>query len=218
MAVLTTADIVYALIQFIMVLSVWSYLYKDNIFSRVSAQIVISISTVHYLLSNIKQVWLQAVVPMTTMGRWLYIVPIILGLLIYARLSKKYSWIAGYSYAVQLGLGTGSILSTLIAGSVIGLIVNIATAPFTKSITGGTLFGQLSALLIVAGAIMALTYWLFTKEAKGVLTYTIKIGRWFLMASIGLLYAQDILWSQSLFVGAMEMVLKFIKIMMGVPV
>ena len=196
-------DALYAFIQFGMVLSVWSYLYKDNVFSRISATIIISISTVHFLMWNIKQLYTQAIIPMTA-GRWLLIVPIILGLLLYARLSRKYAWIASYSYSITLGLGTGATLTTLVAGSITGLIASTAAKPFQ----GTDLFLQASAFLLLVGTIVAMTYWLFTREAKGILGYAVKIGRLFLMAGIGCLYAEDVVWSQSLFVSAMEMVLK----------
>lgn len=209
MAVYPLSDWAYALIQFIMVLSVWSYLYKDNIMSRISAQIVISISTVHYFLSYLIATYQRAVIPIATKGQFTLIIPIILGFLIYFRLSKKYSWVSAYSYSVQLGLGTGAVLTTLVAGSITLLIVDTVKTPFSKQ------FDPISGSLVVIGVVTALCYWLFTKEFKGALGYVVKVGRLFLMASIGLLYAQDVLWSQSLFVGAMEMALKFIYMLLG---
>jgi hypothetical protein len=207
-------DALYAFVQFVMVLSVWSYLYKDNIFSRISAQIVISVSVIHYFMSYLKVVYNQGIIPMMPVGwyplsagKWWNIIPIILGILLFARLSRKYSWVSSYSYALTLGLGTGATLTTIIQGSIIGLIVNAFSAPFL----GTTTLDQASGILLLIGAMTGLTYWLFTREAKGSLGYAIKVGRLFLMASIGLLYAQDVVWSQSLFVGAMQMVLKFIK-------
>ena len=204
-------DLLYAFIQFTMVLSVWSYLYKENVFSRMSATIVIAISTVHFFMWNLKQVYTMAVIPMIE-GRWLYIFPILLGLMLYTRLSTKYSWLSSYSYAVSLGLGTGAVLTTLVEGSITGLISAAVLSPFK----GTTAFETASGLIIIIGLICSMTYWIFTREATGILGYTIKIGRLFLMASIGILYAEDVLWSQSIFVGAMEMVINFIKMVLGV--
>ncbi|RLF17108.1 MAG: hypothetical protein DRZ82_10155 [Thermoprotei archaeon] len=208
-------DALYAFIQFIMVLSVWSYLYKPSAFSRISAVIVTSISTVHFLMWNFKQVINMAVVPMVN-GRWLYIFPIIFGILIYARLSKKYAWLASYSYSITLGMGTGATLSTLVAGSITGLIIGAITEPFK----GANAFEIASGLVLWIGVILSMTYWLFTVEVKGPLEYAVKIGRLFLMCSIGILYAEDIIWSQSLLVKAMEMVVtNFIKkVLLGMPV
>jgi len=200
-------DALYAFIQFAMVLSVWSYLYKDNIFSRISAQIVISISTIHFFMWNLQQVYVMGVAPIFSEGRILNIIPIVLGILVYFRISKKYAWISTYSYAVMLGLGTGAVLTTLIPTSIIGLIVSTVEAPFQ----GTSIVEQASGILLFIGVILSMTHWLFTREAKGMMGYAMKIGRIFLMTSIGLLYAQDVLWSQSLFVGASEIVLKFIR-------
>jgi len=197
-------------IQFAMVISVWSYLFKENIFSKTATTITIAISTVHAFMYNFSNASDMAITPLLE-GDYIYIIPIILGLLLYTRLSTKYSWLASYSYSVSLGLGTGATLSTLFSSNVANLIVNTAQQPFL----GTGLFDQLSGLLLFVGTLLALTYWIFTKEAVGLFGTGVRIGRWFLMISIGLLYAEDVVWSQSLFVAAMEMVILFIRQVMG---
>ena len=208
------ADAVYMFIQFTMVISEISYLYKDNFFSRASAQIVVAISTVHFFLSNYNSVYLQGVVPIFTSGKYGNIIPLALGALLFTRLIKGKGWMSSYSYAVMLGLGTGAIFTTLIQGSIISLIVSAALKPFAD--TDPVI--QISGIIFVVGLICSLSYWLFTVEFKGKMQYIWKVGRLFLMCSIGILFAEDVLWSQSLFVGAMNMVLNFIKVvLLGMP-
>jgi len=184
-------------LQFAVVLSVWSYLFKENIFSKTATTITIAISSIHAFMYNFSNAYDMAVAPLLG-GDLLYIIPIILGLLLFARLSDKYSWLASYSYSVSLGLGTGATLTTL-------------KAPFI----GTGIVDQLSGLLLFVGTLLALTYWIFTKEATGLFGYGVRAGRWFLMISIGYLYAEDVVWAQSLFVASMEMVLLFIRQVMG---
>lgn len=205
------ADMLFAFVQFVMVLATWSYLFKDNVFSRMSSQIVIAVSTVHFFLVKMTQLLNLGVMPIFVEGRILNIVPIILGLLLYSRLTKTYAWLSSYTYAVSLGLGTGTTLSTLVAGSVVGLIISTIKAPFE----GTTLFEVASGWMLVFGTVFALTYWIFTKEFKGPMAIVLRIGRLILMISIGLLYAQDVLWSQSLFMGAFEMLITFVKMLLG---
>jgi len=197
-------------LQFAVVLSVWSYLYKENIFSKTATTITIAISSIHAFQYNFSNAYDMAVAPLLG-GDLVYIIPIILGLLLFARLSNKYSWLASYSYSVSLGLGTGATLTTLFSANVAKLIVNTAQQPFI----GTGIVDQLSGLLLFIGTLLALTYWIFTKEATGLFGTGVRIGRWFLMISIGYLYAEDVVWSQSLFVAAMEMVLLFIRQVMG---
>ena len=102
-------------------------------------------------------------------------------------------------------------MTTLFSSNVANLIVNTAKAPFI----GTGIVDQLSGLLLFVGTLLALTYWIFTKEATGLFGYGVRTGRWFLMISIGYLYAEDVVWAQSLFVAAMEMVLLFIRQIMG---
>ncbi len=205
------AGMLFAFVQFVMVLATWSYLFKDNVFSRMSSQIVIAVSTVHFFLVKMTQLLDIGIMPIFEEGRILNLVPIILGLLLYFRLSKTYAWLSSYTYAVSLGLGTGTTLSTLVAGSVVGLIISTIRAPFE----GTTLFEIASGWLLVFGTVFAMTYWVFTKEFEGPMAIVLRIGRLILMISIGLLYAQDVLWSQSLFMGAFEMLITFVKMLLG---
>ena len=205
------ADLLFYFIQFVMVIATWSYLYKDNFFSRASAEIVVSISTVYFAVSYYNSLFQQAIVPITNGTNLLNIVPVIFGLLMFSRLIKGYGWVASYSYAMLLGLGTGATLTTMVQGSIISRIVDTAIRPFKAG--QGTL-DQLGAWVTVFGVIFSLSYWLFTIEYKGTLKYALTIGRLFLMCSIGLLYAEDVLWSQSLFVGAATIVINFFKVLM----
>jgi hypothetical protein len=201
------ADVIFAVIQVAMVLAVWSYLYKENIFSKLASSIVISISTVHFFLVYVKRTYDNAFVPMMQ-GQWSYIVPITLGLLMYTRLSKRWAWLSSYAYSLQIGLGTGSTLTTVVASSITGRISMLITEPYK----GSTMFETLSGWILFVGALLSMTYWIFSREATGVYGYAVKIGRLFLMMSIGMLYAEDVLWSQSIFVGAWEIIIdKFIK-------
>ncbi len=202
----SNTDFIYAFIQFAMVLATWSYLYKQNVFSRISAQIVLAISTVHFFLVKMQNLYNIGVAPIFEQGRYLNLVPLLIGLLLYFRLSKDRGWISSYAYALSIGLGTGAILSTIVSAQIIGLIVSTIEAPIKYGLNG---------VLLFIGVFLSLSYWIFTIEFKGPLSNVLKLGRIFLMVSIGLLYAQDVMWSQSLFIGAMEMIITFLKMLVG---
>lgn len=74
------ADMLFAFVQFVMVLATWSYLFKDNVFSRMSSQIVIAVSTVHFFLVKMTQLYNVGITPIFEEGRILNLIPIILGL------------------------------------------------------------------------------------------------------------------------------------------
>lgn len=205
---LTIQDTMFLFIQMFMVACVWSYLYKtDNVLARGAAQIVISISTVHYFLVNINRVYLQVLIPIANGTKLINIIPVLCGILFYTRLWKGKGWMASYSYSLSLGIGMGSLFTTYIASNLL--------TPINRAITqvtgAATAFDQASALLAFIGTLCALTYWLFTVELKGPLRYILVFGRLFLMSSIGILYAQDVVWAQSLFIGAADKFLKFFR-------
>lgn len=205
---LTIQDTMFLFIQMFMVVCVWSYLYKtDNPFARGAAQIVISISTVHYFLVNINRIYLQVLIPLFNGSKLINIIPVVCGILFYTRLWKGHGWIASYSYSLSLGIGMGSLFTTYIGSNLLTPINRAIT-----QVTGATTaFNQASAMLAFIGTLCALTYWLFTVELKGPLRYILVFGRLFLMSSIGILYAQDVVWAQSLFIGAADKFLKFFR-------
>jgi hypothetical protein len=196
-----------------MVIATWSFLYKENIFSRTAATIIISVSSFHHFMRNIDRAWSQGVVPIWEQGKILNVIPLFLGLLLYTRLSRQYSWLASYSFSVTLGLGTGATLTTLFSANVLGLIAQAVEAPFGHA----NAIETVSGLLLFIGAILSLTYWIFTREATGLFGWGVRIGRIFLMISIGYLYAEDVVWSQSLFVGAWGYVNTFIRLLFNLP-
>ncbi|MBN1683547.1 hypothetical protein JW865_08365 [Candidatus Bathyarchaeota archaeon] len=208
---LTIQDTMFLFIQMFMVACVWSYLYKtDNIFARGAAQIVISISTVHYFLNNLNRVYLQVLIPIMDGTRLINIIPVLAGVLFYTRLWKGKGWIASYSYSLSLGIGMGSLFTTYVSTNLLNPINRAIT-----QVTGATTpFDQASALLAFIGTLCALSYWLFTVELKGPTRYILVFGRLFLMSSIGILYAQDVVWAQSLFIGAADKFLKFFRMVL----
>ena len=48
--------------------------------------------------------------PLVKQGKWLLVIPIALGLLLYARFSEKYGYLARWRVALTVGIGTGVLL------------------------------------------------------------------------------------------------------------
>ena len=54
----------------------------------------------------VTSLWPKLIEPLRA-GNWIYIIPGILGCMMFFRFSKKRSWIARYPIAIYIGIGTG---------------------------------------------------------------------------------------------------------------
>jgi len=168
------ASIIGGLIGTLFIISVMSMLWKDNMFFRFGQAAIMGASIAHYTFMNFQSVHNNAIKPILA-GNVLFIIPLILGLLTYSRLSSDVSWLAKYPTNVLIGVGTG----VMIAGSLRGQIIDQVKQTILDAFTG------LNGILILIGVVTAFSFFIFTKEHTGALGTSVKIGRVFLMISLG---------------------------------
>jgi hypothetical protein len=118
----------------------------------------------------------------------LLIVPLVAGLLQFARLTK-YRWLARYPIALQAGIGVGLTFGMSIQGYLIDYV-----ASGTRSLITGTP-DPISGVIVVIAAITVMFYYLYSTkignyfhEKSGGLNYILKLGRIFMMFSFSYLY------------------------------
>ena len=123
-------------------------------------------------------------------GTFVIIVPVIIGFLSFARLTK-YRWLSRYYMAVIGGSGAGIIVGTVIKTDILALIKATATDMVKLSPNA------VSPIVIMVGMLSSLTYFLYAQRIGNVLHSTTGrlrwvtiLGRVFLMTSFGYLYAQ----------------------------
>jgi len=163
-------------------LALFSFLYKDNPFYKLAEHIFAGLSAGYYVgliwHSVIQQ---QMIDPMISDGRWWLVFPGILGVLMFSRFSKNYNWISRTSLAFVMGNTAGIFLLSELHGKVLPQMQSTML-----SLSPGQGFGQfLLALVVVVGVISTLVYFYFSKEHKGILGGTAKVGIWFIMISFG---------------------------------
>jgi hypothetical protein len=114
-------------------------------------------------------------------GDFSVLIPIIVGLLLYATLSKKYLWISRWPTALMVGTATGlavrGFLATFVFGQIIGTIgfATIAKDPLTT----------INNALMIILTICTFAYFLFTIPARGLLKVTNRVGRAAMMVAFG---------------------------------
>ena len=198
-------SVIGGLIGTLFIISVMSMLWKDNVFFRFGQAAVMGASIAHYTFMNFQSVHNNAIKPILA-GNVLFIIPLILGLLTYSRLRSDVSWLAKYPTSALVGVGTG----IMIAGSLRGQIIDQVKQTILDAFTG------LNGMLILIGVVTAFSFFIFTKEHTGALGTSVKIGRVFLMISLGANFSGELVWYLTQMVGRLMYILnEFIWPLLG---
>jgi hypothetical protein len=198
-------SVIGGLIGTLFLISVMSMLWKDNIFFRFGQAAIMGASVAHYTFMNFQSVHTNAIKPILA-GNVLFIIPLILGLLTYSRLRSDVSWLAKYPTNVLIGVGTG----VMIAGTLRGQIIDQIKQTILDAFTG------FNGILILIGVVTAFSFFIFTKEHTGALGTSVKIGRVFLMISLGANFSGELVWYLTQMIGRLMYVLnEFIWPLLG---
>ncbi len=207
-------------------LIMYSFLYRDNPLFKIAENLYVGVALGYGVVIT----WRQGLFPLvieplflapTSSALWAAImsrgVPIILGLLLLTRLSGKHSWLSRYSYAPQIGWGSGLgiavVFHTLILKQLQAAIGSLVGANgHTDSCQGdwcGSAFSQwlmhvglpvLGAATMVAGTVCVLFYFFFSVEHKRLGKATSNVGIWFLMVSFGATFGSTVMGRMALLV------------------
>jgi hypothetical protein len=179
---MTIADIIGTWIPIIMIIVIFSFAFGDNPFWQFAETIAIGSGLGNYIVYNWSIVQRTAIQPLLQ-GSIISLVPLILGIALYTRFIPKYDWIARYGFvwmiAGTLGVGVGSVFQGTI-------LPNLAeTMMIIQPTMEQTIWKSLMFIMFVT----TWSYFFFTREQTGVLGISSRIGRVFMMASLGVGYA-----------------------------
>jgi hypothetical protein len=188
----------------LLVLSLFSFLYKDNPFYKMAEHIFAGLSAGYYVGLVWQAVIIQQLVnPMFDEGQWWLVFPGFLGVLMFARFFPKWSWVSRISLAFIMGNTAGVFLISQLHGFVMPQVR--ATMMALNPAQGFA--GFLLALIIVVGVVTTLVYFYFSKEHKGALGVTAKVGIWFIMISFGAHFGYTVMARISLLIGQVRFLL-----------
>ncbi len=174
-------------------LAIYSFLYRDNPVYRFAEHVFAGLSAGYYSGLIFQSVLVQQLWQPLIGGKLWLIVPGILGVLTFARLSTKWSWLSRVALAFVIGANAGILLMQQLHGLVLPQVAE-------TMINMGTIKG----LLVVVGVISTLMYFYFSKPHKGALGVIANVGMWFIMISFGAHFGYTVMARVSLLIGRVQ--------------
>ncbi|HSL93995.1 MAG TPA: hypothetical protein VK905_05265 [Bacillota bacterium] len=178
------------------VLAIFSFLYKENPFYRFFEHIFVGAGAGWAIGVNLGTIKNNAWVPMTQNGRYDMLVPIILGILLYARFSRQYAWVARWPMSYMVGYGVGMSIYTALAAQLIAQ----TRASFIP-------LNSINNIIIVLGLLSCLAYFVFSFERNAAVSAFVLPGRYILMLTFGVSFGNVIMGRISLLLGQMQTLL-----------
>ncbi len=174
-----THDIIFNGIAAFLSLCIYTFLYKDNPFYKFAEHLVVGISAGYFAVILYYNGFVPKLIEPLKQGKFHYILPAILGLMIWTRFSRKWSWISRFSLAFYIGSGAGIAIPLYIQNFVIRQL------SATMLPVGFSSWPLITNILIIIGVFCALTYFYFSKEHTGAFGASAKVGIWTLMVGFG---------------------------------
>ena len=193
-------------IAVLLTLSIFSYLYGDNPFYKVAEHIFVGVSAGYiFSITFWDTIWpnlFGRLFPTYVAAGYekeiIYVIPLILGIFMLFRLSKKYAWLSRIPIAYIVGMAAGLKFYVFLNSN---LLTQIKSSMLDFSVSTIDIVNQ---VIILIGVISGLIYFFFSKEHKGVVGKISKIGIYFLMIKFGASFGFAVMGRISLLIGRVE--------------
>jgi hypothetical protein len=198
----------------LLTLCVFSYLYRDNVFYKLAESIIVGVSAGYWIVLNFWEVLIAKVLVKLSPGiarfaflpdtppeathDYLYIVPVVLGSLVFCRWVPKIAWLGRWPLAFVVGTTAGLKLILFLNADFVRQIRStiLPLIVFTAGETGVRDFDwkqSIQNIVFVMSVLSSLTYFYFSVEHKGIVGRISRVGIWVLMISFGASFALTVM-------------------------
>lgn len=184
----------------ILTLFCYSYLFADNPLYRIAEHAYIGVAAAWGMILQIDQQIRPTITrSIAQEGRWWLIIPMVLGALIYTRYINKIAYVARYTVAFMVGVGSGVVLTRDFKTSVINQMID------TMRTWKGP--GGIENFLVLVGVVTTLAYFFFTLKHRGAIGVAAKVGRFTMMVALGAAFGNTVMARVSLLLGRLQFLL-----------
>lgn len=197
----------------LLTLCVFSYLYRDNAFYKLAESIIVGVSAGYWIVLSFWTVLIDKILlklapdvarysflpdaPVDARPDYMYVVPVVLGCLIFFRLSEKYSWLGRWPLAFVVGTTAGLKLVLFLNADFVQQIRStiLPLVVYTMNESGRLVDWKESIqnTVLVVSVLSSLTYFYFSIEHTGVIGKISRLGIWVLMISFGASFALTVM-------------------------
>ncbi|MDD3049806.1 MAG: hypothetical protein PHR06_01520 [Candidatus Cloacimonetes bacterium] len=177
-------------------LSIFSFLYKDNPFYKFAEQLLVGVSMGYAVPLVYQQAFIPFVyTPIFLQHKFIFLIPVVIGILYIFRFSKNYGWLARYPIAFGMGIvGMGVPLSMHSS-----VLVQMRSAMLP--------IDNINTFLIFIGTVTILMYFYFSKAHTGLYGKVSQVGVWFMMIGFGASFGYTVMARISLLIGRIQFLL-----------
>ncbi len=198
-------------------LATFSFLYKDNPFYKFAEHLVVGVSAGYFVII----LWHNNLVPnlfgRLADGNWYllwfdsskpwYWIPFALGLLMFTRFNRNWTWISRYPMALYIGISAGLAVPLEMSNRINKqLFATMATIDWSNFFGTGILdyTSGFSLVIIFLGVVASLVYFFFSMPHTGVMGGIAKFGIWTLMIGFGATFGFTVMARISLFINRLQ--------------
>jgi len=173
-----------------------AYYWAEHIYVGTAAGYFVAVTYGNYIKPTVT-------VDIIQNGRWHYVIPAVLGLLIYTRFTTKYSWVSRYPVSFTMGVGAGIVLTKTWKPMLLDQL-----AATVKGLANTNVATVINSTLLLLGVLTTLSFFLFTVQPKGIAGVSSRIGRYTMMIAFGAAFGTTVMARVSLFLGRMQFLLR----------
>jgi hypothetical protein len=191
-------------------IAIYSFLYKDNPLYRFAESLFVGIGAAYTLAlvyhNTLRPKLFLALFPPdpAVAPVWYRIVPGVLAVFMLLRFYPKLSWLSRWSLGFIVGMYSAVNITGFAQGDFVAQIHATMTTPLGH---GGGLALALNIAGII-GVVATLSYFFFSREHRGALGASAKLGIWFLMVAFGASFGYTVMGRVSLLIGRMTFLLR----------
>ena len=175
-------------------IAVFTFLFKDNPVYQAIEQSFVGLAAGYGLVLGFDNLLIKVFQPASE-GKFLFLLPFCVGMLLFTRYVPKYSYLSRYPIAIMTGVGTG----LTVRGAVVSDILRQVSAAIVP-------IKSLNGLIVILGTIGVISYFFFTVKGKGPKMIGV-VGEWVMLAAFGASFGNAVAGRISQLIGRFNVVL-----------
>ena len=212
-------ELIWTTIAAFLTLAIFSFLYRDNPFYKFVEHIYVGSSAAFWVVYlwyfDVKPKLWEPIAPYFSkfgffgmwshfgINQWILLIPAFLSLLMLMRFIPPVSWLSRWAIAFTVGMGAGLGITGYLQGYLVPQ-VQATMLPLWVSAKGGfinSFWHSFNNWIIIVGTITSIMYFFFSREHRGFLGATARIGITFIMIAFGASFGFTVMARISLLIG-----------------